>query len=254
MTFTILDEHVETASGKVSISIMHLGKGLEFRAVVVMACDDEIIPMQERIETDDDDLQEVYAGTDWPGTLDHAQQIAAHESPRNMSGFRARILGASRDDLDHPVDTFTDDADARRVVNVPVDAITPNPDQPRKYFDPQAVAELTESIRGHGVLQPIIVRRSGESSFTLIADERRWRAFKGAGFAKIPVLIRQKEDPAEIALIENMQRENLNPIEEAERLALLKERRALTDQQLASIVGKSRVAVNESLSLTRLAR
>ena len=67
-------------------------------------------------------------------------------------------------------------------------------------------------------------------------------------------MIRQKEDPAEIALIENMQRENLNPIEEAERLALLKERRALTDQQLASIVGKSRVAVNESLSLTRLAR
>ena len=148
MTFTILDEHVETASGKVSISIMHLGKGLEFRAVVVMACDDEIIPMQERIETDDDDLQEVYAGTDWPGTLDHAQQIAAHESPRNMSGFRARILGASRDDLDHPVDTFTDDADARRVVNVPVDAITPNPDQPRKYFDPQAVAESRNPFAG----------------------------------------------------------------------------------------------------------
>lgn len=170
----------------------------------------------------------------------------------DMSGFRERILGGSREEIDHPVDTFTDDADAGRVVNVPVDAITPNPDQPRKYFDPEALDELTGSIREHGVLQPIIVRRSGESSFTLIAGERRWRASKGAGLAKIPVLIRQKEDPAEIALIENVQRENLNPIEEAESLAMLKERRALTDQQLANIVGKSRVAVNESLSLTRL--
>ena len=169
-----------------------------------------------------------------------------------MSGFRLRILGGSEDDLAHPIDTFTDDADAGKVVNVPVHSITPNPDQPRKYFDQQALDDLTASIREHGVLQPIIVRQNGENGFTLIAGERRWRASKKAGLAKIPVLIRQKEDPAEIALIENVQRENLNPIEEAESLALLKERRALTDQQLANIVGKSRVMVTESLSLTRL--
>ncbi|MFI5398311.1 MAG: ParB/RepB/Spo0J family partition protein [Candidatus Binatia bacterium] len=152
----------------------------------------------------------------------------------------------------HPVDTFTEDADAGRVVNIPVEAITPNPDQPRKYFDPQALRDLTESVRERGILQPIIVRRSPDGAFILIAGERRWRASKAAGLAKIPVLIRQREDPAEIALIENLQREDLNPIEEAESLKRLKDRRQLTDQALARIIGKGRVSVTESLSLTNL--
>lgn len=155
-------------------------------------------------------------------------------------------------DRRHPVDTFTEDADAGRVVNIPVAAITPNPDQPRKYFDPQALRELTESVRERGILQPIIVRRNPDGRFVLIAGERRWRASKAAGLAKIPALMRQREDPAEIALIENLQRENLNPIEEAESLLRLKQRRRLTDEQLARIVGKSRTSVVASLSLNRL--
>lgn len=170
-----------------------------------------------------------------------------------MRGLGARLRDTREADARHPVDTFTDDADAGKVVNIPVGLITPNPDQPRKFFDPQALHDLTESVRERGVLQPIIVRRNlGEDSFTLIAGERRWRASKAAGLSKVPALIRQKEDPAEIALIENLQREDLNPIEEAESLLRLKDRRGLTDNQLGRIVGKSRVRITESLSLNRL--
>jgi len=161
------------------------------------------------------------------------------------------IQGRGADDR-HPVDTFTEDADAGRVVNIPVATITPNPDQPRKYFDPQALHDLTESVRERGILQPIIVRRNPDGVFILIAGERRWRASKAAGLAKIPALIRQREDPAEIALIENLQREDLNPIEEAESLLRLKQRRRLTDGQLARIIGKSRPSVVASVSLNRL--
>jgi ParB family chromosome partitioning protein len=153
----------------------------------------------------------------------------------------------------HPVDTFTDDADAGRIVNIPVAAITPSPDQPRKHFDEQALAELTTSVRERGVLQPIIVRRAGQADrFILVAGERRWRAASAAGLPKIPALIRQREDPVELALIENLQREDLNPIEEAEALHHLKELRHLTDEQIARIIGKSRPAITETLTLTRL--
>ncbi|MBI3784816.1 MAG: ParB/RepB/Spo0J family partition protein [Deltaproteobacteria bacterium] len=170
----------------------------------------------------------------------------------DLTGFGLRILGSSRNDGDHPVDSFTTDADAGKIINVPVGAIEPNPDQPRKYFDPEALADLTESVRQRGVLQPIIVRHKGDDGFVLIAGERRWRAATKAGLAKIPALVRHENDSAEIALIENLQRENLNPIEEAESLQRLKQQRDLTDEQLARIVGKSRPSIVASLSLNRL--
>lgn len=171
----------------------------------------------------------------------------------SLSGFGQRILGGAQANAAHPVDRFMRDEDAGNILKVPVELIVPNPDQPRKHFDQQGMEDLTESIRTRGVLQPIIVqRKAGEDIFTLIAGERRWRASKRAGLAKIPALVRDGSDSAEIALIENLQRENLNPMEEAESLLRLKERRELTDQQLAKIVGKSRVAITESLSLTRL--
>jgi ParB family chromosome partitioning protein len=169
----------------------------------------------------------------------------------NLKGLGARLTGAATAGT-HPVDTFTDDADACRVVLIPVDAITPNPDQPRKYFDVEALNDLTESVRERGILQPIIVRRGADDHFILIAGERRWRAATAAKLAKVPALIRQKEDPAEIALIENLQREDLNPIEEAESLKRLKDRRHLTDEAVARIIGKGRVSVTESLSLNTL--
>lgn len=171
-----------------------------------------------------------------------------------MSGLAERFLGVDSGKGKHPVVAFTDD-DAGRVMQIPPSRITPNPEQPRRYFDPEALDDLTESIRTRGVLQPIIVRRdtSDDSRFILIAGERRWRAAKKAGLGKIPALVRgPKDDPAELALIENLQRENLNPIEEAESLQRLKERRTISDAALASIIGKSRQSVNESLLLTRL--
>jgi ParB family chromosome partitioning protein len=171
-----------------------------------------------------------------------------------MSGLASRLLGVETGEGKHPVVAFTDD-DAGRVIQIPPSQINPNPDQPRRYFDTEALEDLTESVRTRGVLQPIIVRRdeSNESRFILIAGERRWRAAKKADLNKIPALIRgPKDDPAELALIENLQRENLNPIEEAESLQRLKDRRSLSDATLAKIIGKSRQAVNESLLLTRL--
>lgn len=167
--------------------------------------------------------------------------------------IRALNLAGIGKNSAHPVDTFMDDADAGRIVNIPVASITPNPDQPRTYFDPEALHDLTTSVRERGVLAPIIVRRPEHGDgFVLVAGERRWRAATAAGLPKIPALIRQKEDPAEIALIENLQREDLNPIEEAESLKRLKDRRTLSDKTLARIIGKSRQAINDSLLLTRL--
>jgi ParB family chromosome partitioning protein len=175
------------------------------------------------------------------------------EKPK-IEGFAARILGIESSKGSHPVVAFTED-DAGRVVQIPPSRISPNPDQPRHYFDRDALAELTESVRTRGVLQPIMVRRDEqrEGYFILIAGERRWRASKAAGLTKIPAMIRgPKDDPAELAIIENLQREDLNPIEEAESLERLKERRHLTDGALAKIVGKSRVSVTETLSLNGL--
>ena len=132
---------------------------------------------------------------------------------------------------------------------------SPEPDQPRTYFDPEALHDLTESVRERGILQPIIVRRAPNGNgFVLIAGERRWRAATAAGLTKIPALIRQKEDPAEIALIENLQREDLNPIEEAESLQRLKDRRHLTDETLARIIGKSRVSRHRIVELAHPTR
>lgn len=170
----------------------------------------------------------------------------------DMKGFGLRILRGGQDGGDHPVDRFTTDADAGKIINIPVKAIEPNPDQPRKYFDREALDDLTESVRQRGVLQPIIVSHKGGDGFVLIAGERRWRAATAAGLAKIPALVRHARDSAEIALIENLQRENLNPIEEAESLQRLKEQRDLSDKQLARIVGKSRPSIAASLSLVRL--
>src|SRR6185369_10696292 len=127
------------------------------------------------------------------------------ERPK-ISGFAERILGVEKSRGTHPIVAFTED-DAGMVVQIPPSRITPNPDQPRHYFDKDALADLTESVRTRGVLQPIIVRRDKkhDGHFILIAGERRWRASKAAGLTKIPALIRsEKDDPAELALIENL--------------------------------------------------
>ncbi|PTY05338.1 transcriptional regulator [Verrucomicrobia bacterium LW23] len=148
-----------------------------------------------------------------------------------------------------------------RVMPVPVGDILPCPWQPRKVFAPEAIAELVESIRAHGILQPLIVRRteggagSGTSvKFELIAGERRLRASREAGLATVPVIVREatNEQVLELALVENIQRSNLNPMEEAEAYARLSQEFSLTHEQIAERVGKGRVAVSNALRLLQL--
>jgi ParB family chromosome partitioning protein len=134
---------------------------------------------------------------------------------------------------------------------VPVAQVEPNPEQPRRWFDQDRLAELAASIKTHGLLQPIVVRRRGEG-FSLIAGERRWRAAQMAGLDRLPALVREVDDPLELALIENLQREDLSPLEEAEALALLIERHGYSHRAVAELLGKSRPYVSNTLALTRL--
>jgi len=136
---------------------------------------------------------------------------------------------------------------------VALDKIVPCPFQPRKDFPPETLQELADSIKEQGIVQPLIVRdRNGH--LELIAGERRWRAAQMAGLVQVPVLVRQADDRAvlELALIENLQRENLNAIEEAQGYAQLVEQFELTQEEVAAKVGKSRAVVANSLRLLKL--
>ena len=135
--------------------------------------------------------------------------------------------------------------------NLPLAKIEPNPDQPRKAFDQTSLDELAESIRQHGVITPITVRRSGKDGYQIIAGERRWRAARQAGLEDIPAMIldANEGEVMELALIENLQRQDLNPIEEAEGY---EQRFGLTQEQVAKRVVKSRSAVANALRLLAL--
>jgi len=133
---------------------------------------------------------------------------------------------------------------------VAVALIQPNPLQPRRYFEPKALAELAASIKARGVLQPIVVQRRGDR-YLIMAGERRWRAAQLAGLEVLPVLIRD-DDPLEIAMIENLQRQDLTPLEEAQGLAQLIEQFGYTHDALAAMLGKSRPYVSNTLALQRL--
>jgi ParB family chromosome partitioning protein len=137
---------------------------------------------------------------------------------------------------------------------VDIDRIVPNRLQPRRVFDEAKIAELAASIRRQGVIQPLVVRRDGAGDYELIAGERRLRAAKQAGLAEVPVVIRDAADDAslELALIENLQREDLNPIEEAEAYRKLSDDFGLSQEQIAEKMGKSRPAVANALRLLGL--
>lgn len=143
--------------------------------------------------------------------------------------------------------------DREEVQEIAVREIRPNPRQPRKEFDPDKLAELAASIREHGVVQPILVRRTDEG-YELVAGERRWRAAQEAGVEKIPAVVRSLSGAQvlEIALIENLQREDLNPIEEAEAYRRLIEEFGLNQETLAQRLGKSRPQVSNTLRLLQL--
>ncbi|GBC78486.1 putative chromosome-partitioning protein ParB [bacterium HR08] len=142
---------------------------------------------------------------------------------------------------------------AEQVVELDVDLIDPSPYQPRTRYDEQRLRELADSIRTHGLVQPIIVRRRG-LRYEIIAGERRWRAAQLAGLLKIPAVIREVPDEQvlELSLIENIQREDLNPIEEAQAYQRLIERLGLTQEEVARRVGRDRTSITNSLRLLRL--
>lgn len=137
---------------------------------------------------------------------------------------------------------------------LPISEIIPNKEQPRKTFDEAALDELAESIKQHGVLQPLLVRPLANGGYQLVAGERRWRASRRAGLREVPVVVKELTDTEtmEIAIIENLQREDLNPIEEAEGLQALIDKCGFTQEEVASSVGKSRPAIANSLRLLRL--
>lgn len=145
--------------------------------------------------------------------------------------------------------------ETNKVSTLRISEIEPRRSQPRKYFDPESLSQLADSIAANGIIQPIVVRESESNGYyQIIAGERRWRAAKQAGLSEVPVVILDADDrkAAEYALIENIQREDLNPLEEATGLKALVEEYSMTQEEIAKEVGKSRAAVANSLRLLEL--
>lgn len=150
-------------------------------------------------------------------------------------------------------DTKSGQPSDKDIMNVKITKVEPNREQPRKQFDEDALLELADSIKQFGVLQPLLVQKK-EDYYEIIAGERRWRAAKLAGLKEVPVIIKQfsQQETVEISLIENIQRENLNPIEEAIAYKRLMEEFHLKQDQIADRVSKSRTAVTNSMRLLKL--
>ncbi|MFB9886063.1 ParB/RepB/Spo0J family partition protein [Balneatrix alpica] len=167
------------------------------------------------------------------------------------------LLGAGKQSvsIDEPqIETWLKEPEAAEGLKfIALEQIRPGMAQPRQVMDPDALEQLASSIRQQGVMQPVVVRPSGEG-YELIAGERRWRASQLAGLEKIPALVREvsDQDALILALVENIQREDLNPLEQAQALERLQQSQQLTQQELADIVGKSRSAVANLLRLLQL--
>ncbi len=166
------------------------------------------------------------------------------EPRRGMGKGLAAILTASHDDRD----------DVAELRDIPLEMITANPSQPRRHFDAEALVALSGSLRERGVLQPVLVRPVAGGTYELVAGERRWRAAQLAGLETVPALVRTQDDAAslELALIENMAREDLNPVEEARGCALLVEELGMTREAIGRRLGRSRVAISNLLRLLDL--
>ena len=179
--------------------------------------------------------------------------MAAKKNPlgRNLSSMLSKAT------LQHAVEKTQAESSGRDSLReLPLDVISPGPYQPRSIFDTDRLEDLAESIRHQGVIQPVVVRLSGDKQYELIAGERRWRAAQMAGMEKIPAIIRDVPDEVAVAmsLVENIQRENLNPIEEAVALRRLVDEFQMTHQEAGDAVGRSRSAVSNLLRLLELSQ
>ena len=146
------------------------------------------------------------------------------------------------------------EANERKSDEIPIEFLFPNNNHPRKLFDQEKINELSQSIKQKGLILPILVKKIDEKNYQIIAGERRWRASQKAGLHNVPVIIKNLDDKEilEIALIENMQREDLNPIEEAEGITRLQEEYQYTQEELAKILGKSRPQISNTIRLLKL--
>ena len=169
-----------------------------------------------------------------------------------MAGKEKMGLGMGLDAL-FAANRYDDEPEAELLI-VPLSKVEPREDQPRQYFDPQALDDLAESIRQYGLIQPITVRKLDNGYYQIIAGERRWRAARLAELDEVPVRVLEADDrrTAELALVENLQREDLNPIEEAKGYRSLMRDYGLTQEETARSVGRSRPAVANSLRLLSL--
>lgn len=166
-----------------------------------------------------------------------------------LAGKQSKLAIQREAVQDHPanVENYEDGS----FVNVEINIIRDNPYQPRQFFDEESLGELSESIKQTGVLQPIIIRKDASGDIYLVAGERRLRASKMAGLEQVPAIL-TKGNPIEISLIENLQREDLKPIEEAQALDKMIKEYGYTHEKLAMVVGKARNTITQTLSLNRL--
>ena len=151
-------------------------------------------------------------------------------------------------------DDFTNEPEVKSSLFLPISQVESCAAQPRKQFDPDALADLADSIRQHGIIQPLTVRKLQSGYYQIIAGERRWRAARMVGLSQVPVVVIEADDrkAMELAMIENLQREDLNPMEEAEGYRTLMEQYGLTQEETSQRVGKSRSAVANALRLLHL--
>ena len=169
-----------------------------------------------------------------------------------MAGKEKKGLGMGLDAL-FAANSYDEEPEAELLI-VPINKVEPREDQPRQYFDPEALNDLADSIRQYGLIQPITVRKLENGYYQIIAGERRWRAARQAELDEVPVRVIEADDRrvAELALVENLQREDLNPIEEARGYRKLMQDYGLTQEEAARSVGRSRPAVANSLRLLSL--
>ncbi len=173
--------------------------------------------------------------------------LIPQKSPSSVPSSPTPSVDSSDVAADEPLDT-------EKIIQVEVDRITPNPHQPRRRFDSEALKELTESVAQHGVMQPLVVTRRSDGTYELIAGERRLRAAKAAGKSHVPVLVRTatSQEKMELALIENIQRHDLSVVEEARAYKRLGDTQKLSQEQIAQRLGKSRSVVANRLRLLAL--
>ena len=185
------------------------------------------------------------------GSFDYDSQV---ESIINKTTASEKTESASAVSTSLPITEKTDKSDSISAIYVPLSSISANPNQPRKSFDEESLKELSISIKEQGIIQPIIVEEIVPGRYSIIAGERRFRAAKMAGINKAPVIIKSLNEMQRIqmSLIENIQRENLNPIEEASAYQYLMQRSDMTQEQVAEKVGKSRSAIANSVRLLSL--